>query len=167
MTTTRPTTALVLLTALGVGTSLLLSGCSLLPSIPTLGGDSSNDGSSGNGDGDSAIEDIEDNPFLDHTVPDTFPSDVPLPDLDVLFSLDLGTGWSVVYKAYDPIADLNDLADEYTGGSWEELSRVSDPDTATAFAVYDSDKYQVQMNGATDDTGYDTPILSLTVVKKD
>lgn len=172
MTPTRPTTALAFLTVLGVGTSLLLGGCSLLPSIPTFGGDSSNDGSSGNGssgngDGGNDIEDIEENPFLDHTVPDTFPGDVPLPDLDILFSLDLGTGWSIVYKADDPVGDFEALADEYSGGSWEELSRVTDPDAATGFAVYDSAEYQVQINAATDDTGYDTPILSMTVVKKD
>lgn len=166
MPSTRTTPAISLLAVLGLGTALLLSGCSLLPSIPTFGGDSSNEGSNGgssNGD-DSMEEEIEENPFLDNTIPDTFP-DVPVPDLEVLLGLDLGTGWSVVFKADDPIDDFNELADRYESEGWEQLARTAAD--GMGFGAYSTDDYQVQIHSGTDTTDYNSPIVTMTVVRRD
>jgi len=170
MTPLRPTHSLAILTVLGLSAALVLSGCSLLPSIPFPGGGSSENQQSGDGDtgndSDSSLEDgIEDNPFLEQTVPDTFPASIPRPDLEVLLGMDLGAGWSIAYKTDQAISDFDALTQSFSSEGWEELSKVSGD--GQAFAVYDSSEYQVQINAATEDTGYDTPILSMTVVRKD
>jgi len=169
MFTLRQPSSLALLAALGLGTAVLLGGCALLPSIPDFGNgsnDSSPQGSDESSDDDDSLEDdIEDNPFIEQEVPDTFPDDVPRPDLEILLALDLGTGWTIAYKTDDAIDDFDNLADTFAGEGWEELSRASSD--GQAFAAYDSAAYQVQLNAATEDTGYDTPILSMTVVRKD
>lgn len=169
MFTLRQSSSLALFVAIGIGTTALLGGCALLPSIPDFGNESTNgspqSSDESTDDGNSLEDDIEDNPFIEQEVPDTFPDDVPRPDLEILLALDLGTGWTIAYKTDDAINDFDDLADTLAGDGWEELSRVSGD--GQAFAAYDSAEYQVQINAATEDTGYDTPILSMTVVRKD
>lgn len=169
MSPLRQNSTLALLAALGLGTAVLLSGCSLLPSVPDFGNGSNDSSAESNDDdaddGNSLEDDIEDNPFIEQTVPDTFPDDVPLPDLEILLALDLGTGWTIAYKTDDAIDDFDALADQFAGDGWEELSRASGE--GQAFAAYDSSEYQAQLNAATENTGYDTPILSITVVRKD
>ena len=169
MSILRQTPGLALLATLGLGTAVLLGGCALLPSIPDFGSgsnDSSSESSDDATDDDNSLEDdIEDNPFIEQTVPDTFPDDVPRPELEILLALDLGTGWTIAYKTDDAIDDFNELADRFADDGWEELSRLADG--GQAFAAYDSAEYQVQLSAATEDTGYDTPILSMTVVRKD
>jgi hypothetical protein len=149
---------------MAVAAALLLGGCSLLPQPSDFIGDSgsSSDESDSSGDGG---ETIDDNPFLDHEVPDTFPADVPLPDLDVAFSLDLGTGWSVVFNADDLESDFADVVQTYESDGWEVVSQASNDDTT--FAVFNSDDYQVQVSGTTDSSDYDGPVLAFTVVAKD
>lgn len=171
MSRTRSTTAIHLLAVLGVGTAILLSGCSLLPNVPTLGGGSSSDESSdeslsdgGNSTDEGSLEEeIEENPFLDNTIPDTFP-DIPVPDLEVLLGLDLGIGWSVVFKADDPIDDFNDLADQFESAGWEQLARTTNDDQG--FAVYNDDEFQVQISSAVDTGDYDSPIVTMTVARQ-
>lgn len=170
MSRTRAAHAQHLLAAVGVGMALLLSGCSLLPSIPTFGSGTTSEGSSDQaptgdgGDGDTLEEEIEENPFLDSTIPETFP-DVPTPDLEVLLGLDLGTGWSVVFKADDAIDDFNALADQYESEGWEQLARSAADDMG--FGAYSTDDYQVQIHSGIDTTDYNSPIVTMTVVRRD
>jgi len=170
-----------LASALAVAAVLFLGGCAFLPPGPSFDPDrgSSSDDSSGsdtssdddNSDEDSSDDgdsdsDIEDNPFLEHEVPDTFPSEVPLPDLDVVFALDLGTGWSVVFGTDDLEGDFEDVVELYEGDGWEVLSQAASD--GTVFAVFNNDDYQVQLSGTEDESpDYDGPVLAFTVIAKD
>ena len=165
MTPLRPTQ----LTVAALAAALLLGGCALLPSFPGAGSGGSPDGpseTSSDSTSDDASEDgdLDDNPFIEQSVPDTFPSDIPLPALDILLALDLGTGWTIAYSTDDAVDAFTGLADDFADAGWEELSRVVDG--GQAFAAFDSAEYQAQLSAATEDTGYDTPVLSLTVVRK-
>jgi len=95
-----------LVATLAVAAALLLGGCSLLPQ-PS---DFTDRSDTSDNSGESSDETIDDNPVVDQEVPATFPSDVPLPDLDVAFALDLGTGWSVVFTANDLESDFTVVA---------------------------------------------------------
>lgn len=156
--------------ALAVAASLLLGGCSLLPPLPFLGGDSgsssddrSSDSSGDDGDRDSESG-IEDNPFVDHEVPDTFPSDVPVPDLDIVFALDVGTGWSITFSSDDIHDDHEKIKDLFDGG-WEILSDSSTDDLT--FTIFDNADYQVQVTGSTESSDFEGPIITYLVVAKD
>jgi len=154
------TTALQAATAVSIAAILLLSGCSLLPGIPDFGG---SDSSSGN-DSDNS-DDIDENPFLDHDVPDGFPSDVPLPDLDISYSLAVSEdSWGIIYKADDLEDDFGDVVDLYEGDGWETMmNNVSDDG---ALAVFQKDDYSVQVIGVDDaETEFDGDGLSFTVVR--
>jgi hypothetical protein len=170
----RPTPA-ALLAALGLTTALLLGGCSLLPSIPNPDAgqsdeanetpDSADDGAdSDDADPDNADSDDGDG-FAQTTMPANFPDEIPVADLDLVIALDLGTGWTIAYKTDDAVADFDALADQFTGEGWEQLSRETAD--GQGFASYDSPEFQVQLNAATENTGFDTPVLSMTVVRKD
>lgn len=162
MTPLRPIHSLALL---GLLTVVALSGCSLLPDIPLPGGGQPSNQHSESEPGEESLEDdLEENPFIEQTMPANFPGDVPVPDLEILLALDLGTGWTIGYTTDDAVAAFDELADRYVVEGWEELSREASADQA--FAAYDSAEYQVQLNAATDDTGFDTPVLSITVVRK-
>jgi hypothetical protein len=146
--------------AIGIAAVLLLSGCSLLPRIPVLndGGSSSDGNGTGNGD------DVENNPFLDHDVPDGFPAEVPLPNLDIYFSLrSTEESWSIIYKANDLESDFNSIVDSFEGAGWEVLMNNAAADGS--LGVFKKDPYQVQVMGVADGgNDYDGPILSFTVV---
>ena len=165
------TTALQAATAVSIAAILLLSGCSLLPGIPDFGG---GDSSSGNGsdndsndsDNDSDNgDDAEDNPFLDHDVPDGFPSDIPLPDLDISYSLAVSEdAWGIVYKADDLEDDFGDVVDLYEGDGWETMMNNFSDDGA--LGVFQKDDYSVQVIGVADaETDFDGDGLSFTVVR--
>ena len=161
------TTPLQAATAVSIAALLLLSGCSLLPGIPDFGGgNSSGDNSSDNDSDDSDNgDDAEDNPFLDHDVPDGFPSDVPLPDLEISYSLPVGDdSWGIVYKADDLEDDFNDVVDLYEGDGWETaMNNVSEDG---ALGVFTKDDYTVQVLGVADsETDFDGAGLSFTVVR--
>ena len=152
------------LTVLAVTASVLLGGCSLLPRIPILNpggndGGSSSDGNSSNGDG------VEDNPFLGHDIPDGFPSEIPLPDLDIVFSLTVSEGaWSIMYGANDLEADFASVNDSFTAAGWEVL--MSNANAEGALGVYSKDDLQVQVTGSADGgSDYDGPVLSFTAVR--
>ena len=150
-----------LVATLAVAAALLLGGCSVLPQPSDFTDRSDTSDNSGEG----SDETIDDNPLVDQEVPATFPSDVPLPDLDVAFSLDLGTGWSVVFTANDLESDFSDVVETYEDDGWEVISQASNDDTV--FAVFNNDSYQVQVSGSTDSNDYDGPVLGFTVVAKD
>lgn len=160
--TSRPVSATASITALVVAASLLVGGCSLLPRIPILnpGGDNPNS-SSGNGNSD----DIEDNPFLDNTVPASFPSDVPLPNLDIYLGLaSTEDSWSIIYFASDLEADFSDVVSLYEADGWETLMNNQAPDGS--LGVFKKDPYQVQVMGLADGgDDIEGPALSVTVVR--
>ena len=158
------TTALQAATAVSIAAILLLSGCSLLPGIPDFGGSDSSSGNDSDNDSDNS-DDIDENPFLDHDVPDGFPSDVPLPDLDISYSLAVSEdSWGIIYKADDLEDDFGDVVDLYEGDGWETMmNNVSDDG---ALAVFQKDDYSVQVIGVDDaDTEFDGDGLSFTVVR--
>ena len=158
------TTALQAATAVSIAAILLLSGCSLLPGIPDFGGGDSSSGNDSDNDSDNS-DDIDENPFLDHDVPDGFPSDVPLPDLDISYSLAVSEdSWGIIYKADDLEDDFGDVVDLYEGDGWETMmNNVSDDG---ALAVFQKDDYSVQVIGVDDaDTEFDGDGLSFTVVR--
>jgi len=158
------TTALQAATAVSIAAILLLSGCSLLPGIPDFGGGDSSSGNDSDNDSDNS-DDIDENPFLDHDVPDGFPSDVPLPDLDISYSLAVSEdSWGIIYKADDLEDDFGDVVDLYEGDGWETMmNNVSDDG---ALAVFQKDDYSVQVIGVDDaETEFDGDGLSFTVVR--
>ena len=146
--------------AIGITAVLLLSGCSLLPRIPIL----NDGGSSSDGDGTGNGDDLENNPLLDHDVPEGFPADVPLPNLDIYYSLRTSdSSWSIVYKANDLESDYNAIADAFESAGWEVI--MSNVAADGSLGVFKKDPYQAQVMGVADGgDDYDGPIFSLTVV---
>ena len=146
--------------AIGITAVLLLSGCSLLPRIPIL----NDGGSSSDGDGTSNGDDLENNPLLDHDVPEGFPADVPLPNLDIYYSLRTSEeSWSIVYKANDLESDYNAIADAFESAGWEVIMNNVAADGS--LGVFKKDPYQAQIMGVADGgDDYDGPIFSFTVV---
>jgi hypothetical protein len=145
--------------AIGIAAALLLSGCALLPGIPVL-----NDGGSANGDGTGTGDDIENNPLLDHDLPEGFPTDVPVPDLDIYYSMRTSDeSWSIVFKANDFESDFNAVADAFESAGWEVIMNNVAADGA--LGVFKKDPYQAQVMGvAQGGDDYDGPVLSFTVV---
>ena len=172
-------TALQAATAASIAAILLLGGCSLIPGIPDFGGgdsssdngsnddnDNDNDDDSDNdNDSDDDSDDAGDNPFLDHDVPDGFPSDVPLPDLDISYSLAVSEdSWGIVYEADDLEDDFGDVVDLYEGDGWETMMNNFSDDGA--LGVFQKDDYSVQVIGVDDaDTDFGGDGLSFTVVR--
>lgn len=142
--------------SLVVAAALLLCGCSLLPQPSDLAGD---------GGSDSGSSEVEDNPLLDHDVPDGFPSDVPLPDLEIYFSLAVTEdSWGITYKADDLEGDFADIVDQYEGDGWEVM--MSNVSADGSLGVFSKDPYQVQVIGVADgETDFDGPGFSFTVVR--
>lgn len=164
------TTALQAATAVSLAALLMLSGCSLLPGIPDFGGGNSSGGSSSGDDSDNGSDsdnsdDAENNPFLDHDVPDGFPSDVPLPDLDISYSLAVsGDSWGIIYKADDLEGDFGDIVDMYEGDGWETM--MNNVTEEGALGLFQKDNYSVQVIGVADaETDFDGDGLSFTVVR--
>jgi hypothetical protein len=152
--------------AVSLAALLMLSGCSLLPSIPNFGDDTGNSSSDENSNGGALSDDeIDENPYLDDVVPDGFPSDVPLPDLEIY--LGLGTtedSWSIIYKSQDLAGDYSDIVAMYEGDGWEVLMN-NESDTGS-LGVFKKDPYQVQVMGIADtDTDFDGAGISFTVVR--
>jgi hypothetical protein len=165
MTLTHPRSAVAVLAIVGISTSLLLGGCSLIPKIPVLNpGGSSQEDSDSNSDSNSDVDDALENPYLNHEVPETFPSDVPLPDLPILLSLDLDAGWTIVYSTDDVEGDYEDAVAELEAAGFDTI--MSNSADGASFGALENEDYSIQVNAATDNTGYDSAILSFTVVKK-
>jgi hypothetical protein len=162
--------------SLGIASTVALSGCSFLPIVPGVtqpdgaasdgtvsGGDGTGSGAESTGNGSSAIDDLSNDPSLNHEIPGGFPADIPLPPLELVYSLDLGTGWSLVFKSNDPVADFAGIDAAFSAGGWSTLQSATNGDTA--FGAYQNDTYQVQVSGAGIDAGYDTPVVAYTVVR--
>lgn len=112
------------------------------------GGGTSGEGQSGqSGDGTTSTDPGTDTNLDDFQgLPDTFPTDVPIIDGDVVFGLDLGTGWSVVIP-------VDDLASAYAEASGKLVGAgfVAKVDTSTpegSVGVFVSDRYQINVNAS-------------------
>lgn len=156
-TSVQAATAAVSLTAL-----LLLGGCAFIPPIPSFGnGDSSSDNGSNDG-----FDEIDENPFLDNTVPEGFPAEVPLPDdLEIYLGLSVAeNSWTIIYKADDLEIDFNIAVETYEAEGWEIVQNNQAEDSA--LGVFTKGDYTVQVMGLADGSDdFDGPSLSYTVVR--
>lgn len=155
----RPRAILALTTVL-LSASLALSGCSLLPHIPSLG---NNGGSSDNGG--SKGDDIKNNPLLGHEVPDGFPSDVPLPDLEITYSLaPTDKSWNITYQANDLQSDFASVVSSFEAAGWE--TQMNNANADGVLGLFAKDPYTVEIIGGPDGgNDMDGPYLSFTVVQ--
>lgn len=140
---------------------LSLGGCFLLPPLPGPfgGGGGNGGGSSDTTSGDNGI------PLVNQQVPANFPSEVPLPDLDILMSLSVADGsWAITYKANDMLADYDAAVAAYEAAGWEVQTNNRNADGS--LAVFSNEPYAVQLFGLPDGgNDYDGPVLSFTVVR--
>ena len=96
-------------------------------------------------------------------VPDTYPhDDVPLvASGEVVFAVDLGTGWTVIFASGDPLADFATARDELLGAGFTVATE--DANDVAAFAQLQSSDYTVNLSSGNDPTYGD--VVSYTVVR--
>ncbi len=122
-------------------TSALLTGCFFSPPTVT-GGGSGGSGESGQSDGtDDPGTDVELDQFVG--LPPTFPTDIPLIDGEVVFGIDVGTGWSVLIGVDDLEADFEDASQQMKAAGFEALVENITPNGG--FAAFENAAYQVQV----------------------
>lgn len=140
------------LATIAVAASLLLSGCFGAPSL--LGGGTGGGGSSGgsdSGSSDSGSTDSstdgtdggDDVPEQFQGMPATFPGDIPLISGEVVFGIDVGTGWSILIAVDDLEADFVDAADRLKAAGYEPLLETVAPEGS--FGAFENDLYQIQV----------------------
>ncbi len=134
------------LATLAVVASLLLSGCFGIPSF--TGGGTGGSGSSGGSDSGSSDSgsnsSTDDIPDQFEGMPATFPNDIPLISGDVVFGIDVGTGWSILIAVDDMEADFLDAADRLKGAGYESLLETVAPEGS--FGAFENDVYQIQIS---------------------
>lgn len=138
--------------------ALALAGCSA-PSTPTGGSDGSGD----SGTTQETPNGESSDSGLPTDIPDTWPSEVPIPDGEIVGALDLGTGWAATVKVDDPKAAFDETAAALKSEGFEVLQETSSD--AGSLGVYENDKMQVQVSGALDD-GIDGKVWHVTIVLK-
>lgn len=141
------------LAGLAVAASLMLSGCFALPSLP--GGGSDGSGVSGGSDGSQSDSGPDDVPEQFQGMPITFPSDIPLIPGEVVFGIDVGTGWSVLVSVDDLEGDFVDATDRLKGAGYEVLLETVAPEGS--FGAFENESYQIQVSSQ------DTPDYGLVV----
>jgi hypothetical protein len=77
-------------------------------------------------------------------MPATFPNDIPLISGDVVFGIDVGTGWSILIAVDDMEADFLDAADRLKGAGYESLLETVAPEGS--FGAFENDVYQIQIS---------------------
>ena len=134
-------------------TALLLTACGAggpsLPGVPD-----------GSGPTTSTDDGGDDTDMVQNQVPETFPDDVPLIGGDVLFAVDLGTGWTVIFASDDPLADFDTVIGQLEDAGFEVATQ--DANDEQAFAQLTSEKYTINLSAADDPTYGD--VISYTVV---
>lgn len=149
---------------LAVAASLMVTGCAAggSPGGGTGGGGSSGGSGGTSSDGTTTETDTETTPGLDGYVglPDTFPSDVPVIDGEVVFGIDLGTGWSIVVATDDIVAGYTAAADKLTGAGF--TSDVSSSTADGSFGSFSSAAFTVQVT-ATDSADYGTSVQYVVI----
>ncbi|MBN9238457.1 MAG: hypothetical protein J0J03_02155 [Leifsonia sp.] len=134
----------------GLAVILSLAGCSAAPSTaPAATPEASAPGGPATG-----LEGYE-------GLPDTFPSDVPLIEGDVLYGIDVGTGWSIVIARDDIAAGYSDAEALLTAAGFAGSSSTT---ADGSFGAFDNDRYTVQIT-ATDSADYG-PSVQYVVIKK-
>lgn len=101
--------------------------------------------------------------LVQEEIPATYPRDeVPLVESgDVVFAVDLGTGWTVIFASDDPLADFAAARDELVGAGFTVATE--DANDTAAFAQLQSPEYTVNLSAGNDPTYGDA--LSYTVVR--
>lgn len=143
--------ASVVLAAVAMTASLMLSGCF---GVPTLtGGGTGGSGSSGGSDSSSSDTGTDSSEGSDsgsddvpeelQGMPATFPPEIPLISGEVVFGIDVGTGWSVLIAVDDLEADFVDAADRLTSAGYESL--LETVASTGSFGAFENDLYQVQV----------------------
>jgi hypothetical protein len=131
---------------------MMLTGCFAAP--PSTGGGTGGSGQSGSSDGTDGGNTSTD-PGTDTGTdgfagkPATFPGDIPLIGGDVVFGVDLGTGWTVVIPVTDAQASYTEASTQLKAAGFEALAESTAADGS--FGVFKNDTYQVQVTAA--DTG--------------
>jgi hypothetical protein len=144
------------LAALGIATSILLTGCSF--AAPSDNGGGANGGTTSS----EAPGDVDLGDFV--TLPESFPSaDVPIIDGGIAFAVDLGTGWSIIIPVADIDASFADASQKLLGAGFEnQIDSTTSADGS--FGVFTSDKYQINLTAT--DTADFGPAVSYVVVNK-
>ncbi|MEP6482730.1 MAG: hypothetical protein ABJA94_12070 [Rhodoglobus sp.] len=126
--------------------SLVLTGCSIIPTGARTGGGTGGSGSSG-GSGGTTSTDPGTDTNLDayQGIPASFPKDVPVISGDVPVGLDLGTGWTIVVKVSDSTAAWTDAGNKLKAAGFTAQTESSSADAS--FGDYINDKYEVQITG--------------------
>jgi len=139
---------------------VLLTGCG-------LGGPSANDPSQGSDPAptnptEQGDDGGDDTGLVQNEIPDTYPrDDVPLVESgEVVFAVDLGTGWTVIFASDDPLADFAVARDELVGAGFTVATE--DANSEAAFAQLQSSDYTVNLSAGNDSTYGD--VVSYTVV---
>lgn len=139
-------------------TSALLTGCFFSP--PTITGGSGGSGESGQSDGtDDPGTDVEPDQFVG--LPPTFPAEIPLIDGEVVFGIDVGTGWSVLVAVDDLEADFTDASQRMKAAGFEALIENMTPDGG--FGAFENGSYQVQVT--TQESPDYGPVIAYLVVR--
>lgn len=151
--------ALAGLVGLGLVASLSLTGCFAPPS--STGGGTGGTGQSGQGDGTDGGTTTSTSSGTDGTeqyagLPSGFPSDeIPIIDGEVVFGIDLGTGWTVIVSVDDLQADYQAAAEKLKAAGYSALAESSSADGS--FGAFENGTFQVQV------TASETPDYGLTV----
>lgn len=149
-------TRLLALAGVGLTLSLMLTGCFFSP--PSIvGGGTGGSGESGQSDGSESNTDPGTDEDLEQFAgkPATFPPDIPLIDGEVVFGIDVGTGWSVIISIDDVEADFADASQRLKTAGFEALAENTSADGG--FGAFENDTYQVQV------TTQDSPDYGLVV----
>jgi len=135
---------------------ILLTGCG-------TGGPSLNDGSASSPPVDQGDDGGDDTGLVQTQIPDTYPrDDVPLVESgEVVFAVDLGTGWTVIFASDDPLADFATARDELVGAGFTVATE--DANATAAFAQLQAPGFTVNLSGGNDPTYGD--VVSYTVVR--
>jgi hypothetical protein len=162
------------LATIAVAACLLLSGCFGAPAL--LGGGTGGGGSSGGSDsgssdsgstddagsGSDSSDSENDVPVQFEGMPATFPGDIPLISGEVVFGIDVGTGWSVLIAVDDLEADFVDAADRLKAAGYESL--LETVAGTGSFGAFENDLYQIQLT--TQDSEDYGLVVSYLVVRR-
>lgn len=150
---------LVGLVGLGLAASFALTGCFASPSV--TGGGTGGSGQSGQGDGTdggtTTTTPPEQTDLGDFAgLPAGFPTDeIPLIEGEVVFGMDLGTGWTAVVAVDNLTTGFQDASQRLKTAGYTALAESVSADGA--FGAFENDTYQVQV------TASDNPDYGLTV----
>jgi hypothetical protein len=144
--------------------SMILSGCSLLPSSSGGTGGTGGSGQSGSESGGSSSSAPDNGAVQGYEgMPATFPvADVPIIDGDIPFGIDLGTGWTVIVKVSDVTAAFAEAGAKLKAAGY--TAQVEQGSDAGSFGDYINDKYQVQVT-AQDTPDYGPSVTYLVVLQ--